>query len=259
MKKTVFSFDFPEGVVKFPFEIGDDQPFLWKIVGNLIPLVDMLNEMGMEIAASVNRSVTCGAGCGVCCCQMVPLSPPEAAIIADVVEHLPKDQKKSVIASFEAAVKKLSKAQLREALFEVYRKPTDKSTVLEINRKYFELGIQCPFLLDGSCSIYERRPSRCREYSVMSPPEYCADPFDPRIKKLPLTLKMCESFTAAWSAFTGETPQIVPLVLALDWIGDNPAITELRVPADMVEEMAEKILANACSKSNRVAAERMGR
>lgn len=255
----LFSFDFPEGVVNYPFEISDDQPFLWQIVENLIPLVDMLNKMGMEIAASVNRTVTCGAGCGVCCCQMVPLSPPEAAIIADVVAHLPKDKRMKVVASFEAAVKRLAEAKLRETLFEVYRKPADKNTVMEINRKYFELGIQCPFLFDGSCSIYERRPSRCREYSVMSPPEYCADPFDARIRQLPLTIKMCESFTAGWSAFTGETPQIVPLTLALDWVGENPDIVKLRVPGDMVEEMAEKILANACAKANRVAAGRMGR
>ena len=178
-------------------------------------------------------------------------------MIADVVDNLPRERKKQVLASFEAAVRKLADAHLQEALFSIYRTPADKNTVQEINRQYFELSIQCPFLQSGSCSIYAYRPSRCREYSVTSPPEFCADPFDSRIKRLPLTVKMCESFTAAWSAFTGETPLIIPLILALDWIRDNPDMRSLRVAPDRVEEMAQKILSNACVKANKVAAQRM--
>ncbi len=43
-------------------------------------------------------------------------------------------------------------------------------------RRYFHLGIACPFLEDESCSIHADRPISCREYLVTSPAVNCADP-----------------------------------------------------------------------------------
>jgi len=86
--------DFPEGVVRFPFKKKKEPRLLWHIAYDLLPVCDVLTEMGSEIAKSFGHTVSCRKGCGVCCCQMVPLSPPEAAIIADIVDHLPPARKK---------------------------------------------------------------------------------------------------------------------------------------------------------------------
>jgi Fe-S-cluster containining protein len=156
--------------------------------------------------ASFGHTVSCRKGCGVCCCQMVPLSPPEAAIIADVVDQLPPARKKTVLTNFAKALDKLDAAGLKETISNIYSTRTDKKEVLDINRKYFELGIPCPFLAEGSCSIHPHRPSRCREYSVLSSADFCKNPFDNRIKRLPLTIKLCESLSHAWSSLTGKAP-----------------------------------------------------
>jgi Fe-S-cluster containining protein len=247
-----FDLDFPEGVVHFTFPRRDEPQLLWQLTEEIIPVADTLAEMGSSIAKDFGKAVACGAGCGVCCCQMVPLSPPEAAIIFDVVNRLPQNRKFEVCAAFSRALEALAQAGIKDALSEVYRVSADIATVREINRKYFELGISCPFLEKGSCSIYSRRPSRCREYSVMSSPELCANPFDNPVKRLPLTLKLSESLSHAWSSLTGKPPVIIPLVKALEWVEHNREVCTLSVCG--AEHVVQGVLEFACAKANKSAA-----
>jgi Fe-S-cluster containining protein len=257
MSHETIELDFPEGIINYPIKKSGGPRLFWNIVYDLLPLCNILTEKGVQIAASFNQKVSCQAGCGVCCRQMVPLSPPEAAIIADVVDRLPKKRKKKVVRNFSDAVEKISEAGLLETLLDMYRTKTDKQEVLENNKKYFNLSIYCPFLVDGSCSIYPHRPSRCREFSVLSPAEYCVDPFDIRIKRLPLTIKLCESFSLVWSTLTGKPPIIIPLVYALEWVRNNPEIKTLCIPKSEVSVTIRSILENACSRANKIAQKRM--
>jgi len=247
--------DFPESIIHFPLpEDGQLKP-LWELAADLIPVCDMLTDKGTEIAASFDQHVSCAKGCGVCCCQMVPLSPPEAAVIADVVDHLSPVRRNEVVAAFAAAREKLESAGIYDRISAVYSITTDEKTVLEINRRYFELSIPCPFLVDGACSIYLRRPSRCREYSVLSPASLCGNPFDNHIRRLPLTIRFCEALTHAWAGIANEKPVIVPLVKALDWVHDHPGIRSLCI--DKSESFARTVLEFACWKANLRARERM--
>lgn len=247
-----FDLDFPEGVVHFTFPTRDEPRLLWQLAEEIIPVADTLAEMGSSIATTFGKTVTCGADCGVCCCQMVPLSPPEAAIIFDVVDKLPSKRKSDVCAAFSSALVALAEAGIKDEISEVYRVSTDPAKVREINRKYFELGISCPFLLNGSCSIYSRRPSRCREYSVMSTPELCANPFDNPVRRLPITLKLSESLSHAWSSLTGKPPVIIPLVKVLEWVKHNRDVCSLSVYG--AEHVVQGVLEFACAKANKSAA-----
>jgi len=249
--------DFPEGIIHFPVEKNNTPKLLWKIVYEILPVCDMLTSKGAAIATSFNQNISCKMGCGVCCCQMVPLSPPEAAIIADVVEHLPAARKKTVVASFALAQEKLLAAGLWDKISQMYSDQTDKDEVMDVNRQYFDVAIPCPFLLDGSCSIYPHRPSRCREYSVLTPSEYCANPFDTRIRRLPLTIRLCESLSHTWASVTKKPAIIIPLVKALDWVRENGTIRTLTV--DNTIALTEAVLGHACKRANERAQERMKR
>jgi Fe-S-cluster containining protein len=255
MNKTQIELDFPEGVVRFPFARQQEPRLLWLVASDLLPVCDMLSEMGTAIAGSFGRTVSCGKGCGVCCRQMVPLSPPEAAIIADVVDQLPAERKNSVLPAFSKALDKMESADIRDAISNIYSTGADPKEVREVNRKYFELDITCPFLVNGSCSIYSRRPSRCREYSVTSSPALCVNPFDNRVKRLPLTIKLCESLSRAWSSLAGRPPVIIPLVNALEWVRDNREIRTLSVFG--AEHVARAVLESACARANKAAQEKM--
>ena len=255
MEQILIELDFPEGVVRFPYKKMEEPRLLWHIAYDMLPVCDILTEMGSAIAGSFGHTVSCRKGCGVCCRQMVPLSPPEAGIIADVVDQLPLARKNSVLSAFTRALDRLDAAGIKETISNIYSTRTDKKEVREINRKYFELNIPCPFLVEGACGIYPHRPSRCREYSVLSPSDYCANPFDDRIKRLPLTIKLCESLSIAWSSLTGKPPIIIPLVKALEWVRNNGDIRTLSVYG--AEHVVKAVLEFACAKANKIAQERM--
>ncbi|HEX7510948.1 MAG TPA: YkgJ family cysteine cluster protein [Chitinivibrionales bacterium] len=254
MEQFQIELDFPEGVVGLSYKKNDGPCLVWHLAADMIPLADTLTEMGTALAATFGKTVSCKKGCGVCCCQMVPLSPPEAAIIADVVDRMPPLRKNEVLAAFSRGLEKLDAADLTDAISGIYSTRTEKEKVLEINRAYFDLGIVCPFLENGACGIYHDRPSRCREYSVLSPASCCADPFDNSIRKLPITLKLCESLSQAWSTLTGKPPVIVPLIKALDWVQNNPGIRELSIYGS--EHFIKSVLEFACAKANTVARDR---
>jgi Uncharacterised protein family (UPF0153). len=255
VKQNIIELDFPEGVVRFAFKKKKEPRLLWHIAYDMLPVCDVLTEMGSTIAGSFGHTISCRKGCGVCCCQMVPLSPPEAAMIADVVDQLPKSRKKDVLSAFAHALDKLDETGIKDTISNIYSIRTDKKEVMDINRKYFELNIPCPFLLDGACGIYTHRPSRCREYSVLSSADFCKNPFENRIKRLPLTIKLCESLAHAWSSLTGKPPVIIPLVKALEWVRSNNEIRTLGVYG--AEHVARAVLEFACEKANKIGQDKM--
>jgi Fe-S-cluster containining protein len=255
VNQIIVELDFPEGLVRFPFKKKEEPQLLWRIAYDILPVCDILTEMGSKLAKSFGYVISCRKGCGVCCRQMVPLSPPESAIIANVVDQLPRIRKKNVQTNFAKALDILDAAGLNESISNIYCIHTDKKEVMDINRKYFELGIPCPFQVDGVCSIYPHRPSRCREYSVMSSADFCKNPFDNRIKRLPLTIKLCESLSHAWSSLTGKPPVIIPLVKAMEWVQGNSDIHTLSVYG--AEQVVKALLEFACKKANKIAQDRI--
>jgi len=255
MEHFQIELDFPEGLATLTFEKKEEPYLAWRLAREVIPLADTLTAMGADIARSFSKTVSCSKGCGMCCRQMVPLSPLEAVIIAEAVDRLPPDGKESVLSSFAHALKTLKTAGIYDTVSNVYLAKADKKEVMDINRKYFQLGIPCPFLVEGACGIYTERPSRCREYSVLSDPRCCADPFDNAIKRLPLTVKLCETLSHAWASLTGKPPVIIPLVKALEWVTENPENRELSIYG--TEQFTRAVLEFACDKANKVAQERM--
>jgi hypothetical protein len=82
--------------------------------------------------------------------------------------------------------------------------------------RYLELEIECPFLVDDACGIYQERPFICRQFLVTSPPELCDDPLVKPVRPVPVPIRPLRAMVAATGALTGERERVVPLVLALD-------------------------------------------
>jgi hypothetical protein len=88
--------------------------------------------------------------------------------------------------------------------------------------EYFRLGITCPFLEDGSCSIYEHRPLVCREYLVTSPAAHCARQGDPTA---PISMVPVSNTSHALALLPHDNPADLlrlPLTLALSWSASHP-------------------------------------
>jgi Fe-S-cluster containining protein len=164
------------------------------------------------------RAISCAKGCGACCRQLVPLSPPEAWLIADLVASMPSARQGEVRAAFDAALVRLSESPLRRLFEGVELRPED---VLPTSIAYFELGIPCPFLVDEACSIHPQRPSICREYLVTSPAENCAVLGRAKIERVPMHVRVSEALSQVTARMLGKEPEVVPLQFALGWAEEH--------------------------------------
>src|SRR5262249_44693347 len=131
--------------------------------------------------------ISCKAGCGACCRQLVPISEVEARNIGELVNSLPEPRRSQICARFAEARHRLEKAGLLEKLLHPENWPKDERQAT--GTWYFEQGIACPFLEKESCSIYADRPIACREYLVTSPAEHCAHPSAETVRCVKMPLK----------------------------------------------------------------------
>ncbi len=187
----------------------------------LLPIAHGLTQMASEIASSESEAngkpVSCRAGCGACCRQLVPITQAEAHQLHAVVRAMPEPRQKEIQLRFDRALSLLQKA----SMLEILRSAELWSSVspVEFADTYFHLGIACPFLENESCSIHEARPMTCRAFSVTSPAENCQNPTPDNIVALKHPFpRPLEAFGRAIVGAPEGTPTPwVPLVLALDF------------------------------------------
>ena len=165
------------------------------------------------------RSISCKAGCGACCRQMVPISKTEARRIAEIIDAMPTERRDAVIERFSNAIERLADADLIDAL-RSEPKPTG-SEYKELGLAYFHLGIRCPFLENESCSIHAERPLVCREYLVVSPAENCSRTNGQSIEVLKMPVEASKALAAIDDSRDNKFDNWVPLVLALEWAKQN--------------------------------------
>jgi Fe-S-cluster containining protein len=158
------------------------------------------------------RAISCKAGCGACCRQLVPISEMETFHLRDLVDAMPEPRRSAIRQRFAEARTRLESAGLLAEL----KKPSELSQEdrRRLGNEYFKQGIACPFLEEESCSIHPDRPLSCREYLVTSPAENCARPQD-NIEGVPLAGHISTGVFLADS--DAKIYRWVPLILALDW------------------------------------------
>ena len=170
-----------------------------------------------EALAAAGSPVTCGPGCGVCCNQLVPVSREEALALARFVRGLPGPRRRAVEGRFRQAVAGLEEAGLLARLIESFERGIHKPGVLAaLQRDYWAVGLPCPFLEQGSCSVHPVRPVICRQYSVTSDPALCARPFTPGVRLAEVRHSL--DLAGALAAFDGGRARptaALPLTLAL--------------------------------------------
>lgn len=184
---------------------------------HLLPMIQQIAVAVVGLAEEAVRAegkrVSCRAGCGACCRQVVPLAEAEAHHVRDLVESLPEPRRQQVKDRFAAGRQKLVDA----GLLDTFRDATEIADRAEAGLAYFRLGIACPFLEEESCSIHPDRPLSCREYLVTSPAENCGAPSRETVRQVLLPARPMPAF----AALAGQTPagrtRWVPMILALEW------------------------------------------
>jgi len=180
------------------------------------------------------ETISCRAGCGACCRQLVPVSEAEARGLASLVAAAPEPRRSEVRSRFEAALASLESGGLLTRLESVTRNGGED--VVELGLDYFRRRIACPFLEQESCSIHADRPLSCREFLVTSPPEHCAAPRVETVRSVRLA-RTSLGLAAASRAVTHDG--WIPLVTALRFAARSPPSARDRSGPEILREVID--------------------
>ncbi len=204
--------DLPEGKLSARLALPPKPLRLAELALSSMGLSERMTGIAVAREGREGRSVSCKSGCGACCRQLVPLSPPEAWLLADVVAGMPAARRTDVLANFAHVQEGLARSGMDAAL---RRRIESEDQLVSLAASYFRLGLPCPFLRDESCSIYPFRPSICREYLVTSPPDLCSR-LGP-VSRIPVHVRLSEALSRLTGKLLGREPEVIPLTTALDW------------------------------------------
>jgi hypothetical protein len=162
--------------------------------------------------------------------MLVPLAPPEAFSLMDHIRSLPSERQERIHAKLAEAKSLLVSHGLWDRLIELGESSAgpDDDSLDPINHDYYALRTPCPFLEEEMCSIYEDRPSACRELLVTSPAEQCLDMSKNPIDPIPAPLRIGSILALLWGDLTESPPRLIPLVIVADWVdrhqGENQRV-----------------------------------
>jgi Fe-S-cluster containining protein len=217
----------------------------------LLPIIQNIENVVIarveEEARAAGSPISCKAGCGACCRQMVPLSLFEAEALMERMRSLPEERQKELARRFDGALSALRDAGvLQKIVEEQWVQDEEKTTQLAVD--YFHAYVACPFLEEERCSIHAMRPMACREYLVTSPPELCQDPAAHSVRGVPIPLKLSRVLYSFGRELEHDPRGWIPLVFLLAWSRSGVK------PGDYVagtgEEVLRKILDKVHEASN---------
>ncbi len=182
-------------------------------------LGEQAHQLAIDQTTRTGATISCQKGCAACCRMMIPLAPPEALALRTIVEALPSSKREPLLERFQAAQRTLREAGLEEELQRLaFSEDQGTDEELEpLNQAYYGLRIPCPFLEDEVCSIYEQRPSACRELLVTSPAELCQDLIRNPVHPIPAPFRIGTVLSKLWADCCQGPIRLIPLPIALDW------------------------------------------
>ncbi len=195
-----FSVDVPKG----PTTPRRMLPVFRSVCGSIV-------RTAVSQASDSGREVSCRAACAACCRHLVPVSAAESAMLQEIIQDMPADEREIIKQRFSQAIRKLDESGILEQLnFEVA--PTG-AEYHELAIKYLSLDIACPFLEDEACTIYSERPLVCREYMVVSEPENCLRKNGKPVEAIALPLVASKALFGLEKEANGKDWIALPLAL----------------------------------------------
>lgn len=200
-------------------------------------LTDLFVARGVAKAEAAGRTISCRAGCGACCRQLVPISSAEGRALARLVEAMPEPRRSHVRGRFEAALAALDAGGLVARIDQARDTVDDDVGALAMD--YFRQGVACPFLEDEACSIHPDRPLICRQYLVTSSAAHCRILSPGTIDMVELPARPSRALLAADSAETKIS--WLPLVYALRCAEDAPPAPRDRTAPDILRDVIGRL------------------
>ena len=217
----------PEGTIRGQVQVDTGPMRLADLVPTAYELTNVLGARANKREERAGRKISCCQGCAACCRQWIPVSPPEAFYLADLIASLEPQRREELLGRFDAIVSELERHDMIEGLFDP---KIDDGPRLEIGRRYWKLQLACPFLVDESCSIYPHRPVACRDYNVTSPAIWCSQPYDHEIAKVEMPIPFSIPLARLTGELIGSKPPLIPLPLIPRWVSENAGLGQRTWP-----------------------------
>ena len=124
---------------------------------------------------SLGTAITCRRGCAYCCSHYISISLGHGLVIADYLYAHPE-----ALEAFLGRYEKWRHATAGAPALRTLEQYTTFSAVVRgtpqaLLDDYAGLGVPCPFLAGGACSIYPVRPICCASHFSISPPQRCRE------------------------------------------------------------------------------------
>ncbi len=229
-------------------------------ITEVVPVVRSLSEQaqGLEVAKVVHsgNDISCKKGCSACCQGiMIPVSPPEALALAQMIDDLPGEHRERIERRLTSTWERLTESGMLGPLQDLAESPRQRSDedIDPINRAYYALRLPCVFLENDSCSIYDHRPAACREHMVTSQADLCQNMEKNLVRELPVPFRAGTILAILWSEMFGGPVRLIPLPVAFQWAKKHrPFLSQrwngLEIFDKALEAMA-KFISQALSRS----------
>lgn len=232
-----FSLTVGGAALRFTVQLPTSRTTLTELLPIIQNLENVIVDRAGEEAQAAGMPISCSAGCGACCRQMVPVSLFEAEALTEWLRTLPEERLAVLRRRFDAALSALRESGvLKRILDEKWM--LDEKGISQLAIDYFHAGVPCPFLEEESCSIHPRRPLSCREYLVTSSPELCRDPSVNDVHGVRLPVKLSRALFAFGQQLERDRRGWIPLLFLLAW-GKSRA-----KPGDYVTGSGAEVLKN---------------
>jgi len=186
---------------------------------NLVQLLPSIKQLSSNIINAVasgvqeaGSTISCRAGCGACCRQMVPVTFFEAEELGNWIRTLPMEQQTLLERRFTEGLMKLKSSGVLDRLDFRQMPEAHSQEALGTSLQYLHVGVPCPFLQDESCSIHPIRPLVCREYLVTSPAEFCSNPTRETVRPVPMPVELSSAMASLSAELTAEKQGWMPLI-----------------------------------------------
>jgi Fe-S-cluster containining protein len=153
--------------------------FCKQYVETLIRIQNNTRNALIEDISSNDKTITCRKGCTHCCFHYVTVSLAHGIVIVDYL-YKKKDLLRQFIGNYEkwhnkghAVSDGIDRTRLK-ALSSSMSIDRVMADTRPLSSRYLDMNIQCPFLLDNQCFIYNVRPMSCSGHFSVSPPDWCA-------------------------------------------------------------------------------------
>lgn len=254
MVKATFALPVGEGFMNASANLPVGRTTLTEMLPIVQGLENALIGRVADEAQAAGSPISCRAGCGACCRQLVPVSFFEAEALVAWINTLPEEKQAELEERFHRALLALRDAGVIDKIVDE-RWMTEEQLTTQLAVDYFHAGVPCPFLENESCSIHPMRPLSCREYLVTSPPELCKDPSVNDVGGVRLPLKLSRVLYSFGQQMEQDRRGWIPLVFLLAWrkSGVKPGEFVSGTGAEVLRKFLERAAAENQAQKERPA------